>query len=135
MSAPGTIHLEKVYPHPPSAVWRALTDPEIHARWWAAGDVRPGVGHRFSLDRGPCGKQPCEVIAVDPERLFSYRFATGTLDTTVTWRLSPEGKGTRLSLTHDGFDLDSPMARAAWEGMKGGWPGVLDRLGAALGAR
>ncbi len=134
MSAPGVIRLEKVYPHPPSAVWRALTDPALHARWWGAGDVRPVVGHRFTLDMGPFGKQPCEVIAVEHERLFSYRFATGTLDTTITWQLSAEGRGTRLALTHEGFDLDSPMGRAAWEGMKGGWPGVLDRLGAELGA-
>ncbi|WP_242338828.1 MULTISPECIES: SRPBCC domain-containing protein [unclassified Anaeromyxobacter] len=134
MSTPGIIHLEQRYPHPPSAVWRALTDPELHARWWAAGDVRPVVGHRFTLDMGQFGKQPCEVIAVEPERLFSYRFATGSLDTTITWRLSAEAGGTRLSLTHEGFDLDSPMGRAAWEGMKGGWPAVLERLGSALGA-
>ncbi|WP_242361056.1 SRPBCC domain-containing protein [Anaeromyxobacter sp. SG17] len=134
MSTPGIIQLEQRYPHPPSAVWRALTDPELHARWWAAGDVRPVVGHRFTLDMGQFGKQQCEVIAVEPERLFSYRFATGSLDTTITWRLSAEAGGTRLSLTHEGFDLDSPMGRAAWEGMKGGWPAVLERLGAALGA-
>ncbi|ABS24698.1 SRPBCC domain-containing protein [Anaeromyxobacter sp. Fw109-5] len=134
MSTPGMIHLEHVYPHPPAAVWRALTDPELHARWWAAGDVRPVVGHRFTLDMGRFGKQPCEVTAVEHERLFSYRFATGSLDTTVTWRLSAEGEGTRLSLTHEGFDLDSPLARGAWEGMKGGWPAILERLGAALGA-
>jgi uncharacterized protein YndB with AHSA1/START domain len=134
MSAPGMIHLEQVYPHPPSAVWRALTEPELHARWWAAGDVRPIVGHRFTLDMGQFGKQPCEVIAVEHERLLSYRFATGSLDTTVTWRLSAEGAGTRLSLTHEGFDLDSPMGRAAWEGMQRGWPAVLARLGGVLGA-
>lgn len=132
MKTPGTIHLEKVYPHPVSAVWRALTDPALHAKWWAAGDVRPVVGHRFALDMGKFGKQPCEVVAVEHERLFSYKFATGTLDTTITWRLSPEGGGTRLSLSHEGFDLDSPLARAAYEGMKGGWPSVLERLAEAL---
>lgn len=128
-----TIRLERVYPHPPAAVWRALTEPELHARWWAAGDVRAVVGHRFALDMGKWGQQPCEVLAVEPERLFSYRFATGTLDTTVTWQLVPEGDGaTRLTLTHAGFDLDSPLARAAFEGMGAGWPGVLERLAAAL---
>jgi len=35
------IEVEHVYAHPPSAVWKVLTDPELHARWWAAGDVRP----------------------------------------------------------------------------------------------
>ncbi len=129
---PAIIQLEHVYPHPPSAVWKALTDPELHARWWAAGDIRPVVGHRFDLDMGPFGKQPCEVLEVEPERLLRYRFSAGRLDTVITWRLFPEGDGTRLRLTHEGFDLDSPMSRQAFEGMKPGWPGVLARLEAAL---
>ena len=128
-----TIHLEHVYASPPSAVWRALTDPELHARWWAAGDVRPIVGHRFELDMGPWGKQPCEVLAVEPERLLKYRFATSSLDTIITWELKKEGSGTRLTLTQEGFDLDSPMSRRAFEGMKPGWPGILVRLGVATG--
>ncbi|NNC16398.1 SRPBCC domain-containing protein [Corallococcus exiguus] len=134
MNPPAVIQLDHVYAHPPSAVWKALTDPALHAKWWAAGDVRPVVGHRFTLDMGAWGQQPCEVLAVEPERLLQYRFATGTLDTTLTWRLAPEGTGTRLTLVHEGFNLDSPMGRRAFEGMKPGWPGVLARLGTALGA-
>jgi uncharacterized protein YndB with AHSA1/START domain len=132
VSAPAVIQLDHVYPHPPSAVWKALTDPELHARWWAAGDVRPVVGHRFTLDMGKWGIQPCEVLAVEPDRLLRYRFAAGSLDTIITWRLAPEGEGTRLTLTHEGFDLDSPMGRQALEGMKPGWPQVLARLQVVL---
>jgi uncharacterized protein YndB with AHSA1/START domain len=133
MKHPATIQVDHLYAHAPPAVWKALTDPELHARWWAAGDVRPIVGHRFELDLGKWGKQPCEVLAVEPERLLRYRFATGSLDTIVTWRLVPEGSGTRLELTHEGFDLDSPMGRQAFEGMKPGWPHVLARLGEVAG--
>jgi uncharacterized protein YndB with AHSA1/START domain len=81
---------------------------------------------------GKWGKQPCEVIAVDPERLLSYSFAPGTLNTTITWRLEAEGKGTRLHLEHSGFDLDSPMAKMAFDGMSGGWPTVLARIEQAI---
>jgi uncharacterized protein YndB with AHSA1/START domain len=81
---------------------------------------------------GKWGNQPCEVLAVEPERLFRYRFATDSLDTLITWALSPEGAGTRLTLTHEGFDLDSPMGRAALEGMGAGWPKVLAQLDAEL---
>src|SRR5215471_7444458 len=102
MTEPGLIQLTRFIPHPPVKVWAALTDPEIHAQWWAAGDVRAVLGHRFTLDMGPWGLQPCEVIAVEPERLLSYSFAPGTLDTTITWRLAAEGEGTRLSLEHRG---------------------------------
>ncbi len=133
MNAQPVIELEHFYAHPPSAVWRALTDPALHARWWAAGDVRPVVGHRFDLDMGKWGKQPCEVLAVEPERLLSYRFGIGSLDTRITWQLIPEGNGTRLRLTHEGFDLASPLGRTAFEGMRGGWPGVLARLEEVLG--
>ncbi|GGW55501.1 hypothetical protein GCM10010503_35710 [Streptomyces lucensis JCM 4490] len=128
-----TITCEKYLPHRPAAVWRALTDPGLHARWWAAGDVKPVVGHRFTLDMGDFGHQPCEVTEVEDERLLVYRFAEGTLDTTITWTLRPEGEGTRLVLTHAGFDLDSPMGRQAYEGMGHGWPSVLERLDAVLG--
>jgi len=132
MSEPAAIRLDHDYPHPPAAVWKALTDPELHARWWAAGDVRPTVGHRFELDMSPWGKQPCEVVAVEPERLLRYRFSVGRLDTFLDWRLAPEGEGTRLTLTHEGFDLDSPMGRQAFEGMKPGWPKVLARMESVL---
>ncbi|WP_306328349.1 SRPBCC family protein [Streptomyces venezuelae] len=123
-----TLHCDQFIAHPPQAVWRALTDPELHARWWAAGDVRAEVGHRFTLDMGQWGPQECEVLAVEPERLLSYSFAPGTLDTTITWRLEPEGTGTRLFLDHAGFDLDSPLGKAAFEGMGRGWPGLLRRI-------
>jgi uncharacterized protein YndB with AHSA1/START domain len=126
------IELDRLYPHPPAAVWKALTDPALQAKWWAAGDIRPVVGHRFELDMGAWGKQACRVLEVVPERLLKYSFAEGRLDTTLTWRLEPEGSGTRLTFLHEGFDLDSPMSRQALEGMKPGWPRVLDRLGELL---
>ena len=128
------IHCDQFLSHPPAEVWRALTDPALMARWWAAGDVRPVVGHRFTLDMGEWGHQQCAGLEVVDERLLSYRFAESTLDTTITWRLEPEGTGTRLFLTHDGFDLDSPMGRQAFEGMGQGWPGVIGRIDAALGS-
>lgn len=126
------IQLTQFIPFPPSRVWAALTDSELHAKWWAAGDVQPVIGHRFTLDMGAWGQQPCEVLAVERERLLSYSFAPDTLDTTITWRLEAEGDGTRLSLTHKGFDLDSPLGRKAVEGMGRGWPDVLARIEPAI---
>jgi hypothetical protein len=35
-------------------------------------------------------------------------------------------------LEHDGFDLESPLAKRAFEGMGGGWPAVLERIAPAL---
>ena len=131
MTRPAVICKEHFYRHPPSAVWKCLTDPSLHARWWAAGDVKPDVGHRFKLDMGKWGMQPCEVLQVIPERLLQFRFA---LNTTITWELIAERDGTRLKLTHEGFDLDSPMSRQAFEGMSNGWPAVLERMQPVLEA-
>jgi len=129
---PDTIEVEHLYSQPTAAVWKALTDPALIARWWAAGDVRPVVGHRFELDMGQWGMQACEVVEVQPERLLKYRFSVGRLDTTITWRLMPDGSGTRLTLTHEGFNIDTPMGREALAGMKPGWPRVLEKLDAVL---
>jgi uncharacterized protein YndB with AHSA1/START domain len=129
MSKPATIQLDHWYPHPPAKVWKALTTPEWHAKWWAAGDVKPVVGHRFKLDMGQWGQQPCEVLAVEPEKLFRFRFSVSW---TITWKLEAEGEGTRLRLIHDGFDLDRPMDRQAYEGMGQGWPHVLAGMEEAL---
>jgi uncharacterized protein YndB with AHSA1/START domain len=76
------IECDEFLPHPPAVVWRALTDPELMARWWAAGDIRPVVGHRFHVDMGRFGLQPCEVVAVDPEQMLRYRVGDGSIDTT-----------------------------------------------------
>jgi uncharacterized protein YndB with AHSA1/START domain len=122
------IELDQFIARAPAAVWRALTEPELLARWWAEGDIKPVVGHRFTLDMGKWGRQPCEVLEVEPERLLRYTFAEGVLDTTITWRLEPEGSGTRLFLVHAGFAEGS----AALEGMGGGWPGLLRRIEPAL---
>ncbi|MEU8074830.1 SRPBCC domain-containing protein [Catellatospora citrea] len=134
MTEPGVIRCDQFLSHPPARVWQALTDPELHAKWWAAGDVRPVVGHRFTLDMGNWGQQPCEVLAVEPEKLLSYSFATGSLDNTITFRLEPEGTGTRLFFEQAGLDLDSPLGRTAFEGMSRGWPGLLRRIESALAA-
>jgi uncharacterized protein YndB with AHSA1/START domain len=134
MTESNTIACDQFLTHSPEDVWRALTDPDLLARWWVPGDVRAEVGHRFDLDMGKWGQQPCEVTAVEPGRLIAYSFGGGSLDTTITWRVEPEGTGTRLLLEHAGFDLDSPMGRQAYEGMGAGWPDVLERIDGAIDA-
>lgn len=132
MAEPGVIQLDQFIAHPPARVWAALTQPELLKAWWAAGDVEPVVGHRFWLDMGTFGEQECEVLAVEPERLFSYSFGVGMLDTTIMWRLEPENGGTRLSLQQSGFNMDSEMGKQAFFGMSGGWPRLLERIEPAL---
>ncbi|KXO88359.1 polyketide cyclase [Tsukamurella pulmonis] len=121
-----TITLDQYVAAPPATVWRALTEPELVARWWAAGDISAEVGHEFTLDMPGFGAQPCRVLeSVAPER-FVYTFTPAW---TLTWTLAPEGRGTRVLLEHSGFDLDDKRMAAAFERMGPGWRDqVLPRL-------
>jgi uncharacterized protein YndB with AHSA1/START domain len=125
-----TIEHDEFLPHPPAAVWRALTDPDLIGRWLMPNDFAPVVGHRFRFDTGQWGFTDCEVLDVEPERLLRYSWCNQSLDSTVTFRLVPEGNGTRVFLEHAGFDLDDPFQRAGFEGMGEGWRSrVLPSLG------
>ena len=129
MTTPGKLEFKEYIPHPPSKVWKALTVPEVMKKWWVNSDIDSVVGHKFTLDMGGWGKQQCEVVAVENERMISYLFSNFSK---ITWLLSPEGDGTSLTLIHDGFDLDSPIARQAYEGMGKGWPSLIARIAEAL---
>lgn len=132
MGGSGIIRLTQHIEQQPSRVWESLTDPSLVREWWASGDVRPVVGHHFTLDMGAFGQQACEVLRVEPERVLVYSFGTDTLDTTITWLLEPSDGGTDLILEHAGFDLESEMGRRALQGMQAGWPSILSRIGPVL---
>ncbi len=126
-----TISVDQFVAAPPARVWRALTDPQLLARWWAPGDIAPVVGHRFHLEMPGWGAIACEVVEAEPEQRLVYTFNG---DWTLAWRLVPEGAGTRVFLDHSGFDLDDGRGRAAFERMGPGWRDqVLPEL-AALAA-
>lgn len=127
-----SVHVDQFIAHPPAAVWKAITTPELLARWWAEGDIAPIVGHRFTVDMGPYGKVPCQVLEVDPDQRLVYSFGP---DWTLTFTLVAEGHGTRLLLEHAGFDLDSPQGRFAFDNMGPGWRDeILPRLADVVGA-
>ena len=124
-----SIEVDQFLPHPPAKVWRYLTEPDRVATWWAPTDIKPVVGHTFTVDMGTWGHQPCEVLeAVEPERLV-YSF---TEQWQLAWTLVPEGTGTRLLLEHSGFG-DDPQSRFAFEQMGPGWRDeILPRLAEVL---
>lgn len=135
MSRRATIEHDEFLPHPPARVWEALTDSRLISRWLMPNDFAPVVGHRFRFDTGQWGFTDCEVLALEPERLLRIAWRNGSLDTTVTWRLVPEGSGTRVFLEHAGFDLDDPFQRGGFEGMGEGWRSkVLRSLDACVAA-
>jgi uncharacterized protein YndB with AHSA1/START domain len=84
----------------------AADRPDLLARWLMPNDFRPVVGHAFTF-------------VTDPRLSISWR--GGPLDTTVTWTLVPEGRGTRLVLVHDGFDPDDPAQQRTAAILGQGW--------------
>lgn len=134
-----TIEIEEFLPHPPAKVWQALTEPRLIARWLMENDFQAVVGHRYQMRGIPVpavgfsGLVASEVLEMDAgKRLrISWRDANSgnNLNSTVTWSISPEGTGTRLSIVHDGFDPNEPTHIASHRIMSAGWQNhVLPRL-------
>ncbi|MFD4243160.1 SRPBCC domain-containing protein [Streptomyces sp. NPDC058525] len=130
-----SVRVEQFLPHPPSKVWRALTEPELIARWLMPGDFRLRVGHRYTMHGVPVqatgfsGTVRAEVLAFETGRMLRIGWqdaapsgdGSAEVDWTITWTLEPEGRGTRLFLDHEGFDPDNPIQQRARTMMGGGW--------------
>jgi uncharacterized protein YndB with AHSA1/START domain len=135
-----SIHVDEFLSHPPARVWDALTDPAKLAKWLMPNDFKPTVGHRFTFRTEPVpgagfdGVVACEVLEIDPPRLLRIAWSGGSgIHTTVTWRLLPEGRGTRILLDHGGFDPDDPAQQVARRMLDGGWrTNVIRALRAVL---
>jgi uncharacterized protein YndB with AHSA1/START domain len=139
-----SIRMEYDLPHPPAKVWRALTDPELVAKWLLPNDLRADVGHAFKFKAAEPtpwwdGIVDCEVLAVELHKRLQYTWKGGPkklqIDTVVTWTLTPTGAGgTKLAMEHSGFLASNKFAYdgaiQGWQGMLGGkLPRVLEEMG------
>lgn len=133
------VRVEDFIAEPPSAVWRAITTPELLEQWLMPNDFEPVVGHRFHFRTEPIpaarfsGVIACEVLEMlEPELLvISWADAGGEndMDTTVTFRLEAHDGGTRLTVVQAGYRADHPGDQMARTIMGGGWGGrIVPRL-------
>lgn len=127
------IRIVRDYPHPPAKVWRALTEPDLIARWGMRPEgFAPVVGTRFKFTAEPRpgwrGFIECEVLeARAPERLrYSWTFADDAPATEVSYALEPRGGGTRLRVEHTGFSGVRGFLLAHLM-MGPGWRKMLDK--------
>lgn len=111
-------------------MWQALTDPDQLARWFMPNDFRLERGHEFTFTTAPIpvvkfgGTIHCTVLDFEPGRWLRISWVDrgeNGLDSTVTWRLEPEGTGTHLFIEHDGFDAQNPLQKQGHMMMSGGW--------------
>ena len=142
-----TIQREMLIPQPRERVWHALTDPQTLADWMFPNDIEPRVGHRFTF-RVPGNPKArfdgltvhCEVLECEPpvdngggRLVFSWSAGGAVVDTRVSFRLEPDGSGTRLFFEHSGFDLTQPKGDQAFKGAQYGWAKMLSQLSAVVG--
>ncbi len=126
-----SVVVERVIPHPPEKIWRALTQPHLIEEWLMKNDFKPVLGHRFNLRGDWGGVLDCEVLAVEPNRTLSYTWnfahddAAYKLQSVVTFTLTPTSTGTHLRVEQSGF---RPDQKQAFGGAKGGWQQFFAKL-------
>ena len=125
---------------PAARVFAALTDPTQLLAWWGDRisfpsthwEIDPRVGGKWlSRWRGPDGASFAlggEILELDPPRLLAYswwdeRYPNLPL-TMVRYELLATATGTRLTMTHSGFD----GVRADFAEYNGGWSTVVAKL-------
>jgi uncharacterized protein YndB with AHSA1/START domain len=127
-----SLTMEFDLPHTPAKVWRALTEPELLAKWLMTTDMKLAVGQSFTFKTQPTqgwdGVVNCEMKEIELHKRLCYSFESLGLDTVVTWTLAPTSKGgTLLRLEQSGFSTDKGQRRF-FEGAKMGWQYRAGRL-------
>jgi uncharacterized protein YndB with AHSA1/START domain len=117
-----TLVIERVFPHAPEKLWRALTESPLIAQWLMKNDFEPVVGRRFQFRAEPVpqwdGVIDCEVLIVEPLKRLSYSWGTMGIGLVVVFTLTPAEGGTHLRMEQSGF---SPDQEANYKGAKYGW--------------
>jgi uncharacterized protein YndB with AHSA1/START domain len=135
MSDTSTIRTDQFLPYTPTQVWKALTDPDLIARWLMQNDFQLAVGHHFTFKNVPIptvkfeGTVYCEVLDFEEERRLRFSWVDhgeeNGLNSVVTWYLKPEGNGTHLYLEHEGFDPNHPLQQMGYKMMSQGWNRIV----------
>jgi uncharacterized protein YndB with AHSA1/START domain len=134
----GSLVVEKLFPHPPEKLWRALTEGQLLTQWMMTNNFEPVVGRRFQFRREPVAKWDgvveCEVLVVEPLHRLSYSWGVGGAESglqwMVEWTLTPAEGGTHLRMEQSGF---SPEQQANYQGAKYGWQKFFDNLERVMG--
>jgi uncharacterized protein YndB with AHSA1/START domain len=144
-----TIQRELLIPRPREQVWRAIANSTALAGWMFPNDFEPRVGHQFTF-RVPA--KPgfdgltvrCQVLECEPplvnaagehtggRLVFSWSAGGPVENTRVSFRLDPDGDGTRLAFEHSGFDLSQAFGEQAFKGAEYGWTRMLGQLSAVV---
>jgi uncharacterized protein YndB with AHSA1/START domain len=119
--------IERIYNAPVEKVWKAITDSEDMKQWYFdIPGFRPELGYEFQFVGGTEEKSYlhlCKITEVVPGRklTYSWRYEGFEGNSFVTFELFPEGKQTRLRLTHAGLETFPANKDFAKENFVQGW--------------
>ena len=104
------IIIEQDYPNAAAAVWSALTDNSEMKQWYfVLPEFKAEIGFEFTFEGGTEQKRylhfcrVTEVIA-GRKRAYSWRYDGYPGISYVSFEVSPNGDGARLTLTHSGLE-------------------------------
>lgn len=115
MTHPNLLALDRHFDATPAFVYALWSHPSLLSTWWGPEghhlttcevDLRPGGIWRFNMERDG---QPHWIhgtyheIVPDQRMSFSYRFPEFSVQSVVSLRFVPEGRGTRLHFLQTGF--------------------------------
>jgi uncharacterized protein YndB with AHSA1/START domain len=131
-----TIQRTVLFPQPREQVWDAIADSETLAEWMFPNNFEPRLGHRFTFHVPPNPKVnfegltvDCEVLECTPPERLVFSWSAGELEgTRVSFRLEPDGAGSRLLFEHSGFELSQTFGEQAFHGAEYGWARMLKQL-------
>jgi uncharacterized protein YndB with AHSA1/START domain len=124
------IKKEIVLAAPVAKVWEHITDSKKIAGWLMPNNFEPEIGREFSMTCNEQGQITCVVKEIIPEQkvVYSFRSPVTKVETLVTLTLSKEGKNTRLTLVHSGWEGLPPDQQNVPGLFDDGWGGVLKAL-------
>ncbi|MBW8731079.1 MAG: SRPBCC family protein [Terrabacter sp.] len=91
---------DRHYATAPDDLWRACTEPDRLARWFApvAGDLSQGGEFTIHFDDGDVPR--CRILTCERPTRLVWEWPIGGVRTVVTVEVGADGEGSRLVLRH-----------------------------------
>ena len=123
--------VERTFKAPVARVWQALTDVEQMRQWYFdLKEFKAETGFEFEFvveHEANIYHHLCKVTEVVPQKKIAYtwRYKGEPGDSLVTFELFPEGKKTRLKLTHTGIETFPKTPAYARKNFEAGWAAII----------
>jgi uncharacterized protein YndB with AHSA1/START domain len=126
--------VERTFSAPVEIIWKAITDKDEMKKWYFdLKEFKPVAGFEFRFWGGKDENNQylhiCKITEVIPGKklTYSWRFDKYEGMSFVTFELFPEGKKTRLKLTHSGIDsFPASNPDFSKKNFTSGWTQIID---------